>query len=56
LAFHLGCEDDHLPPSSAEVEERVELYLHCPNMPSWDGAQLVGAQGQLLPLPFTQFM
>jgi hypothetical protein len=34
-----GREADHLPPSSAEVKERVELYLHSPNMPSWHGAQ-----------------
>jgi hypothetical protein len=25
----------------------VELYLHSPNAPSWRGAQLGGAQGQL---------
>jgi hypothetical protein len=35
-----GCEADHSPPSSAEVKECVELYLHSPNMPSWRGAQL----------------
>jgi len=44
LAFHLGREADHSPPSSAEVKE---LYLHSPNTPSWRGAQLEGAQGQL---------
>jgi len=27
-------------PSSAEVKECVELYLHLPNTPSWRGAQL----------------
>jgi hypothetical protein len=47
LAFHLGHEADHSPPSSAEVKEWVELYLHSPNTPSWGGAQLGGAQGQL---------
>jgi hypothetical protein len=26
----LGHEADHSPPSSAEVKERVELYLHSP--------------------------
>jgi hypothetical protein len=26
------------PPSSAEVKECVELYLHFPNTPSWRGA------------------
>jgi len=29
-----GTEADHSPPSSAEVKECVELYLHSPNMPS----------------------
>jgi len=33
-----GREADHLPPSTTEVEECVELYLHSPNMPSWRGA------------------
>jgi hypothetical protein len=47
LAFHLGREADHSPPSSAEVKEWVELYLHSPNTPSWRGAELGGAQGQL---------
>jgi hypothetical protein len=28
LAFHSG--RDHSPPSSAEVKEWVELYLHSP--------------------------
>jgi len=35
-----GHEADHSPPSSAEVKECVELYLHSPSMPSWHGAQL----------------
>jgi hypothetical protein len=26
------------PPSSAEVKEWMELYLHSPNTPSWRGA------------------
>jgi hypothetical protein len=26
---------DHPPPSSAEVKERVELYLYSPSWPSW---------------------
>jgi hypothetical protein len=47
LAFHSGREADHPPPSSAEVKEGVELYLHSPNTPSWRGAQLGGAQRQL---------
>jgi hypothetical protein len=42
LAFRLEREADHSPPSSAEVKEWVELYLH-----SWRGVQLGGAQGQL---------
>jgi hypothetical protein len=28
-----GREADHSPPSSAEVKEWVELYLHFPNTP-----------------------
>jgi hypothetical protein len=35
-----GREADHSPPSSAEVKEWVELYLHSPNTPSWRGAHL----------------
>jgi hypothetical protein len=35
-----GREADHSPPSSAEVKECVELYLHSPNTPSWRGAHL----------------
>jgi hypothetical protein len=35
-----GREDDHSPPSSAEVKEWEELYLHSPSTPSWRGAQL----------------
>jgi hypothetical protein len=33
-----GREAGHTPPSSAEVKECVELYLHSPNTPSWRGA------------------
>jgi hypothetical protein len=33
-----GREADHLPPSSAEVKECLELYIHSPNTPSWRGA------------------
>jgi hypothetical protein len=33
-----GCEADHLPPSSAEVKEYVELYLHFPSTSSRRGA------------------
>jgi len=34
-ALSLGGEADHLPPSSAEVKECVDRYLHSPNTPSW---------------------
>jgi hypothetical protein len=44
LTFHSGLEADHSPPSSAEVKEWVELYLHSTHTPSWRGAQLGGAQ------------
>jgi hypothetical protein len=47
LALHSGREADHSSQSSAEIKEWVELYLHSPNTPSWRGAQLGGAQGQL---------
>jgi hypothetical protein len=33
-----GRGTDRLPPSSAEVKERVDLYLHSPNTFSWRGA------------------
>jgi hypothetical protein len=35
-----GCEADHLPPSSAEAKEWVELYFHSLRTPSWRGDQL----------------
>jgi hypothetical protein len=35
-----GREADHSPPTSAEVKELVELYIHSPDTPSWRGAQL----------------
>jgi hypothetical protein len=35
-----GREADHSSPSSAEVKEWVELYLHSSNTPPWRGAQL----------------
>jgi hypothetical protein len=53
LAFHSGREADHSPPSSAEVEEWVELYIHSPNTPSWLGAQLGEHRDNFtLPLPY----
>jgi hypothetical protein len=42
-----GHEADHSHPSSAGVKEYVELYLHSPNPPSWRGAQLKKAHGEL---------
>jgi len=39
---------DHPPPSSAEVKERVELYLYSPSGPSWP----VIGWTLLLPWPF----
>jgi hypothetical protein len=41
-----GRETDHSLPSSVEVKECVELYLHSPNTPSWRGAKFK-AQGQI---------
>jgi hypothetical protein len=50
----LGREADHSPPSTAEVKECVELYLHSPNVPSLRGAQLkVQRQLYLLHLKYT---
>jgi hypothetical protein len=44
----LGCGIDHTPPSSAEVKERVEIYLYSPSGPSRT------VLGCILPfLPFT---
>jgi len=33
-------EADHLPPSSTEIKEWVEIYLHSPHTPPWRGASL----------------
>jgi len=33
-----GREENRSPPSSAEIKECVELYIHSPNKPSWRGA------------------
>jgi len=41
----LGCGIDNPPPSSTQVNERVELYLHSPSGSLWP------AQGRTLPLP-----
>jgi len=32
---HWDCVVDHLPPSSAEVKEKVEVYFFSPSVPSW---------------------
>jgi hypothetical protein len=42
LAFHLGREADHSLPSSTDLKEWVELYLHSPNTPSWRGLKKPG--------------
>jgi hypothetical protein len=42
-----GHEADNSPPSSTEVKECLELYLHSPNMVSWHCAYLKKVQGQL---------
>jgi hypothetical protein len=47
-----GREADYSPPSSAEVKEWMELYLHSPNTPSWRGARLQKSTGATLPLPY----
>jgi hypothetical protein len=49
-----GHEADHLPPSSAEVKECVELYFHSPNTPSWRGAQLKHRDNFTFTLTFTR--
>jgi len=41
---------DHPPPSSAEVKERVELYLYPPFGPSWPVIGLTVPLALLLPL------
>jgi hypothetical protein len=48
-----GSVADHSLPSSAEVKECVELYLHYPSTPSWRGAQLKIKHRDNFTLPFT---
>jgi hypothetical protein len=51
LAFHPVREAENSPPSSAEVKEWGELYLHSPiQLP---GVVLRGSTRTNLPLPFT---
>jgi hypothetical protein len=45
-----GCEVDHSPPSSVEVKEWVELYLHSPIRPH--GLVLSWSTGKILPLAY----
>jgi hypothetical protein len=52
LALHSGREADHSLPSSAEVKELVELYLHSLNTPSWRGTQ--GEQRDNFTFTFTE--
>jgi hypothetical protein len=40
-------EADHSSSSTAEVKECMDIYLHSLNTPSWRGAHLKKAQGQL---------
>jgi hypothetical protein len=47
-----GCEADHLSPSSVEVKEYVELYLHSPNTSSWRGDQLSTGKILRFTLPY----
>jgi len=43
------------PPSSAEVKEWVELYLHSSNTPSWRGAQLKHRDNFTFTFTFTDY-
>jgi hypothetical protein len=47
-----GRESDHSPPSSVEVNERVELYFHSANTPSWRGDRLKNSTGTTSPLSY----
>ena len=49
-----GCGVDHPPPSSAEVNERVELYFFSPSGPSWPCCS-VKCQGRPNEFPFGPF-
>jgi hypothetical protein len=52
-----GHEADHSSPSTAEVKECVELYLHFRNTPSWRRAQLNNkSTGTTLPLLCSQLI
>jgi hypothetical protein len=47
-----GHEADHSHPSSAEVRECVDLYLHSSNMSSWHGAQLKHRDNFIFTMPW----
>jgi hypothetical protein len=47
-----GRDADHSSPSSAEVKECAELYLHSPTTPSWRGAQLKRKHRDSFTFPF----
>jgi hypothetical protein len=49
LAFHPEREADHSPPSSAEVKEWVDLYLH-PQYAFMAWCLVRGSTGTTLPL------
>jgi hypothetical protein len=45
-------ETEHLLPSSAEVKECMEFFLHSPNTLSWRGAQLKNHRDKFIYLLF----
>jgi hypothetical protein len=46
-----GSGVDHPPPSSAEVKERVELFLYTPSGPSWPVLGITFTTGEMLQYP-----
>jgi hypothetical protein len=51
-----GRETDHSPPSSAEVKECVELYLHSHNTSSWRGALVKNRDNFIFTFTFICFI
>jgi hypothetical protein len=49
-----GREADYSPPYSTEVKERVELYPHSSNTPSWRGAQFKKKHGDNFTFNFSE--
>jgi hypothetical protein len=45
----LGRGVNHQPPPSAEVKERLQIYLYCPSGPTWP------VLGRTLPLPTAEY-